>query len=563
MVGFSAASGRSLVDILKIAVPIGVGIASAAYLGTKLVNSTEKGGFSKDKSIPFVALREGDQTHDAEYDENPDEFLQKCEQRYGSVFNLKIFNQNLTVLSGAVHIRELFGNQNDDLSFTDALDSLTAWYTFAASVRKSNNEPDNPNPHHVIKDAIAPHMAQYTPRIVERMRTTIDAHVGCCEGDKIIDNPAYVATQMTAAAMAAVYMGPELGQDPRVLQSFIMCTYDFGMMLALDSCRSLWSILTNRLNYGVINPLQRHVQILQSVAEIELEKRREAEADALRQGKDYTKPLDILQSMIDNASKYGYFDLEDLIGHQLILVLASVHTTTEAVSSLIYYLAAYPQYIEPLFEEVQEVLSEQASCQEDLRQAKFTAGDISSVIEFAGTELDPKHDRELTEKAIRKLVKLDSFIREIFRQVTVVFALYQVRRLFGAHMARKDVTLSNGMKITKGATAIANITSVHFNEQLQGENTAEFLPWRFVGKSKSASKASVDMLQFGMGRHACPGRFLAVHEIKIAGALLVTKYSKLEIQEKEKTKMMLLNTLDRTPPSAIIFTSRVANTIAL
>lgn len=77
---------------------------------------------------------------------------------------------------------------------------------------------------------------------------------------------------------------------------------------------------------------------------------------------------------------------------------------------------------------------------------------------------------------------------------------YQVKRLFGAHLARTDVTLSNGMKITKGATAIANITSVHYSEELQGEETAEFRPFRFVGKSKNASKASVDMLQFGMGR---------------------------------------------------------------
>lgn len=91
----------------------------------------------------------------------------------------------------------MFGDEN--LSFTDSLDDLTGWYTFAASVRKSNNNPDNPNPHHVVKDAISPNMALYTPRIVGRMEAEIDLHIGHCE-NKVIDNPAFVATEMTAAA---------------------------------------------------------------------------------------------------------------------------------------------------------------------------------------------------------------------------------------------------------------------------------------------------------------------------------------------------------------------------
>ncbi|CAO3571088.1 unnamed protein product [Mortierella alpina] len=552
MVGFSTTPGNSLLDILKVAIPVGVGLASIAYLGTKLAGNTEKGGFTKDKSIPFVPIREGDPTHDAEFEEDPDEFLRRCEQTYGPVFNLKVFNQHLTCVSGPVYIRELFGNE--DLSFTDSLDALTAWYTFSASVRKSNNNPDNPNPHHVVKDAISPNLAHYTPRIVQRMDAILDLHLGHCE-NKIIDNAAFVATEMTAAAMADVYMGPALAGERKIIDSFIQCTYDFGMMLALHHHKSLWSILTNRFNYGVVNPLQKHVQILKETSEKVLQERSELEAEALRLGKEYKKPLDIMQSMTDNASKYGYYDMEDLMGHLLILVLASVHTTTVAVSSLIYYFGAFPEYIEPLFEEVQEALDQQTAGNEELRQAKLSAGEVSSLAEFEGTDLDPKNDRALTEKVVRKLVKMNSFVRETFR--------YQVKRLFGAHMARKDVALSNGMKITRGATAIANITSVHFNEELQGEDTAEFQPFRFVGKSKNANKASVDMLQFGMGRHACPGRFLAVHEIVIAGALLVSKYSKIEIQNKALTKMMLLDNLGMTPASPIIFTSRGVKPVAL
>jgi len=59
-----------------------------------------------------------------------------------------------------------------------------------------------------------------------------------------------------------------------------------------------------------------------------------------------------------------------------------------------------------------------------------------------------------------------------------------------------------------------------------------------------------------MIRHVCPGRFLAVHDMKIFGALIVGRYSKIEILEREKTKLMLQNRLGTTPPSPLILTSR-------
>ncbi|KAF9984673.1 hypothetical protein BGZ65_012926 [Modicella reniformis] len=63
------------------------------------------------------------------------------------------------------------------------------------------------------------------------------------------------------------------------------------------------------------------------------------------------RPQDILQRLLDNFDKYGFVDIEDVCGHLLILALASVHTTTDTSTALLYHMAAFSRHIEALYEE--------------------------------------------------------------------------------------------------------------------------------------------------------------------------------------------------------------------
>ncbi|KAG0275028.1 hypothetical protein BGZ96_003978 [Linnemannia gamsii] len=128
------------------------------------------------------------------------------------------------------------------------------------------------------------------------------------------------------------------------------------------------------------------------------------------------------------------------------------------------------------------------------------------------------------------------------------------------HLARKPVTLSNGMKIAKGQTVVINLRSMHQSVKYQGEDPAEFRPWRFLGKAKAATKAATDFLPFGIGRHVCPGRFLAVQILKTVGALMVSRYSKIEMIDPSHEKRALLSRIGDHCPSGLIFTSRSALT---
>ncbi|KAF8934047.1 cytochrome P450 [Dissophora ornata] len=543
MVGFAPSSSLAVpVDVLKVALPIGVGLISAAYLAYKTMYND---GYSTDRSIPTVPLRKGDKTHDIEYFTNPDKFLIHCEKTYGPVFNVSIMGQKVTLVSGGM-AREVF--MTDDFSFGDAIDDLTGLRALTLSVIKSNQDPDSRVIHEVIRDNVSPNLVEFTPRLVDQMTKVIDDSLGHCEG-KLVEDPLTIFQTMVATAMVDVFMGAEIARNPKVIETFITSTYDFGKLLN-QGRKKAWQVFTNRAKHGVLSPLHKHVRVLVEAATPIVLERRRLEKEAREKGEPYEGPLDVMQKFLDNFDKYGFLDLEDICGHLLVLVLSSVHTTSDTSANLCYYLAAYPEYIEPLLQEQNEVLDAVTKERQLERQQKLDSGEVASERDFEGTALDPKDDRFFSAEAVKRMEKMDSFLREIFR--------FRVERVSLQHKARKDVRLSNGMVITKGTCAMINMRSVHQDPETQGEDPTEFRPWRFLGTKKSATKPSAEFLIFGMGRHACPGRFLAVQELKTLASMLVSRYSKIEIQDPSKTMQSLLSRLGDPLHTGLIFTSRSA-----
>lgn len=76
----------------------------------------------------------------------------------------------------------------------------------------------------------------------------------------------------------------------------------------------------------------------------------------------YEKPADLLQSMMDIALPHEAHP-DKLAHRQLLLSLASIHTTTMAVAHAIYDACANPQYFEPLRDEMVEVIGQNGGVQ--------------------------------------------------------------------------------------------------------------------------------------------------------------------------------------------------------
>ena len=97
-------------------------------------------------------------------------------------------------------------------------------------------------------------------------------------------------------------------------------------------------------------------------------------------------------------------------------------------------------------------------------------------------------------------------------------------------IALRDIELSNGYTVRKGTRVL--VSSVHMQDSQYYENADQFDSHRFLRMRDSPETAkqahlvstSEQHLGFGHGQHACPGRFFAANEIKIALCHLLLKY---------------------------------------
>jgi len=132
--------------------------------------------------------------------------------------------------------------------------------------------------------------------------------------------------------------------------------------------------------------VRRHIKVARKFIKPLLRER-----EKLSQEKDNSAPVDLLQMLHDGARGRDS-DHNFLAYTALVVSFAAIHTSASVPAHLVYDLCAKPEYIEPLREEVREVLME---------------------------------DGAFTLPALAKLVKMDSFMKESQRFNPLVFSKWQ------------------------------------------------------------------------------------------------------------------------------------------
>jgi cytochrome P450 len=126
--------------------------------------------------------------------------------------------------------------------------------------------------------------------------------------------------------------------------------------------------------------------------------------------------------------------------------------------------------------------------------------------------------------SLAKFRKLDSLLKEVGR-------VYGLSMLGLNRIAMRDVHLPDGTLIPAGYQVSVDLRTVHFNPDVY-PNPNQFDAFRF-SKLRESEDSDIkhsfttvgnDFLPFGVGRHACPGRFFASMEIKIMLALILVNY---------------------------------------
>ncbi|WP_185152854.1 cytochrome P450 [Fulvivirga aurantia] len=202
-------------------------------------------------------------------------------------------------------------------------------------------------------------------------------------------------------------------------------------------------------------------------------------------------PTNFLEALLVEQSSSGLLSDKEIFGNVFTILLAGEDTTSNSISWTLFYLLQHPEVFQKVREEAGRV---------------------------CGDKLCPSSNEELAAMRYTEAVAM-----EAMRLKPVTPNLYME--------ALKDVTV-NGLFIKKGMTVmmqnkVAQTDDAHFT------NADQFIPERWIPKAcPMHDKHSPQIMRaFGAGPRFCPGRNLAVHEMKMALAMICKNFE-LTLQVK-------------------------------
>ncbi|KAI0103628.1 cytochrome P450 [Nemania sp. FL0031] len=344
---------------------------------------------------------------------------------------------------------------------------------------------------HTITRKLTPSLTRLNPSIAEEVKLAMQSEF--LVGDEWTEISIHrQLTRVIAMVSGRIFIGTELSRTENYLDAAI--NYTLEVMNAQRAVQKLRPFLRPFLagTLPEMKRLEKRIKEAEDFITPVIQLRREALKDG-----SLEKPDDMLQWFLDCQDQFPDRHSQNLAKVQLGLSFAAIHTTTLAVTNAFYDIAALPELVPEL--------------RQDIKQALEENGGI------------------FTSQALQAMKKVDSFLKESLRLNPVSMVAFQRKVL-------KTVTLSNGQVLPAGVTIEVPAVAINSDPDVFTDpDTFDGLRFyrlrKQAGEAGSSEKAatnqfvsvSQDSLTFGYGRHACPGRFFAANEIKMifANALMM------------------------------------------
>ncbi|KAH8113856.1 cytochrome P450 [Phellopilus nigrolimitatus] len=413
--------------------------------------------------------------------------------KYGArTFKVPELTRWLVVVNTPELVEEIRRAPDDRLSFLDATDEgLATTYTLGELVVK--------NQYHipVVRTQLTRNIGVLFDDVRDEVERAFEDNIGA-KGDEWVSRPGLdTVMQVVCRASNRVFVGLPLCRDKDYIDLNIRFTVDvIKASYTINLFPDFMKGLVGEFLTSVPASTRRGQKHLRPHIEHRLRQYEE-------HGKDWPdKPNDMLSWLMDEAEGEQR-TVEALTQRILTLNFAAVHTSSMSFTHALFHLAARPEYIAPLREEIEHVVKAEG----------------------------------WSRTALAKMPRLDSFLREAQRVNGIGF-LSMTRK------ARTDYTLGDGTRLPAGTFVACNAVATHLDERNYA-NARAFDGFRFAragagaeggaeagagaGARNQMVSTAVDYLPFGHGRHACPGRFFAAAELKTMLAHLVLAYDvKLE-----------------------------------
>ncbi|KIK79214.1 hypothetical protein PAXRUDRAFT_161911 [Paxillus rubicundulus Ve08.2h10] len=418
---------------------------------------------------------------------------QGYEKHKGAPFKVACLYRWMVVVSGPRFVEDVRKASDDELSFAEATnEDLKLEYLVGHDVYH--------NTYHVpiIRSRLTRNLCILYPEIRDEIVTAFEELLDL-QGNEWKSVSAFLTIQKVVCRSGnRMFVGLPLCRNPDWIDLTTRFTLDVvkgGVTIALFP--KVLAPLVARFMTNVPGSTGRAIKHLGPMIEDRrkhLDKYGKAWAD---------KPDDLLSWLMDHPEG-SQSSAKDLTLRILAANFAGIYvgtcspsqsSTLTPFTQALYNLAANPQYMQPLREEVE------------------------LIVEKDGW----------SKEALAKMHKVDSFLKESQRTHGITY-VGMTRK------AMKDFTFSDGTEVPQGTmVAIASQAARLDNEVY--ENADMFDPFRFANMrdedgddaKHSFASTSPEYLTFGHGRHACPGRFFVATELKTMLAHVVSSYDiKLE-----------------------------------
>ncbi|KAM7185885.1 cytochrome P450 monooxygenase [Rhypophila sp. PSN 637] len=331
-----------------------------------------------------------------------------------------------------------------------------------------------------------------------------------------VATPYIIIMQVFANMSAWVFVGEEIGSRESEWQKLTL-GYVHKVNATLDKVRArypaslLW--LAKYLDSDV-KSMAKDRQVAGELLREPLEARLAASKDQLKSERGSRHFEDGVQWLADIYMDKGETLTPDMVQQKLVtLVFASIHSTSSAALTILLDMIAHPEAAEEIKQEIDRVRSANSG--------------------------------PWTRQTLGELRLLDSFMRESAR----FHAFAQVLSL--QRIAQVPWTFSDGFSIPAGAT-IAFLGYHQGHDPDFHPDPETFDPKRHLRKREAYdgdsqhfrfTSVADDLLHFGSGVHACPGRFFAQESLKLIMVHLLTNYDFKVAEKDERVPKMVVRNL--------------------
>ncbi|KAJ5790952.1 uncharacterized protein N7518_007963 [Penicillium psychrosexuale] len=291
---------------------------------------------------------------------------------------------------------------------------------------------------------------------------------------------------IVAQLSSRVFLGDKVCRNPDWLR--LTVNYTIDSLMAAAELR-LWPEMLRPIAAKFLpkcKKIRKQLEEARNIIQPVIDERRLAQQAAIKQGKPQERYHDAIQWLAENTKDRTF----EPAAMQLALSTAAIHTTTDLLTQTILDLCGREELVQELREEIISVFK----------------------------------DGSWDKTTMYKLKLMDSVIKECQRVKPMAIAKM-------ARCAEEDVKLSDGTIIPKGEIILVSCSKMWDANVYPNPNT--FDPHRFLKLRQQGSdqesfaqlvSPSPEHMGFGFGKHACPGRFFAAAELKVALCHIIMKY---------------------------------------